>query len=371
MEVAGISLYTVPLAIDASLTRYVIAKVRAPRLDTLVVRIDTDEGLTGWGEACAAPPYYLPELSAATREGILYLAPLIVGRDPRQVRPLYRSVEQSLRGHGSAKSAIDMALWDLAAKAVGLPLADYWGGRVANEVPVFAVVSIGSRDDMAASLATYRTQGYSRFQIKIGAGTPQQDIELIRDITAMVEPNERIWFDPNRAWSVEDAVRVILTVKHLVPMIENPCESYEECKVVAHRTGVPFMLDEVIDSPRRFVQAAMDGVMDVASLKLNSLGGLSKLRFLTDLGVELGIPMRIENYGGTGILLSAVTHLAQTLPERNVFGLYDYVTPELPLVRNPLEVRAGSIGIRANAAPGLGVEVDEAILGDPVAVLKG
>jgi cis-L-3-hydroxyproline dehydratase len=152
-------------------------------------------------------------------------------------------------------------------------------------------------------------------------------------------------------------------------MIENPCESYDECKIVAQRTGVPFMLDEVIDSPRRFIEAATDGVMQVASLKLTSLGGLSKLRVLSDLGVELGIPMRLENYGGTGILLAAVTHLAQTLPERFVFGLYDYVSPELPLVRNPLKVKGGRVAIEAEAAPGLGVEINETILGDPVAVL--
>jgi L-alanine-DL-glutamate epimerase-like enolase superfamily enzyme len=74
-------------------------------------------------------------------------------------------------------------------------------------------------------------------------------------------------------------------------------------------------------------------------------------------------PMRIENYGGTGILLSAVTHLAQTLPVRYVFGLYDYVSPELPLVRNPLEVCGGRISVPVEAGPGLGVDVDEIAAG--------
>src|SRR5262249_26606674 len=153
-------------------------------------------------------------------------------------------------------------------------------------------------------------------------------------------------------------------------MIENPCESYEECRVVARRTGIPFMLDESMDSARRFIEAAAEGIMDVASLKLNSFGGLSKLRFLCDLGVELGVPMRIENYGGTGILLSAVTHLAQTLPVRYVFGLYDYVNPQsLPLVRNPLKVSGGRISVPIEAGPGLGVDVDESLLGKPVAEL--
>ena len=96
--------------------------------------------------------------------------------------------------------------------------------------------------------------------------------------------------------------------------------------------------------PARFIDAVREGIADVASLKLNSFGGLSKLRLLCDLGVELGVPMRIENYVGSGILLAAVTHLALTLPERNVFGLYDYVVPGQTLVRNPLQVIGGYVG---------------------------
>ena len=370
MKVTRITLYSVPLKIGMNLTRYVADQIIEPELDTLVVRIDSDDGLTGWGEACSAPPYYLPELSAGARAGAIHVAPLILGQDPRQVRSLHHKIERALRGHGNAKTALDMALWDLCGKAAGQPLADLWGGRVSEDVPVFAVVRIGTKDDAAASFAQFREMGYSRFQVKIPAVTAEDDIRIIRDITAIIQPYERVWFDPNRGWLVDDATRIISAVRDLSPMIENPCESYEECRLVAKRTGIPFMLDETIDSTRRFIQAAMDGVMDVASLKLNTFGGLSKLRVLCDLGVELGMPLRIENYGGTGILLAAVTHLAQTLPVRNVFGLYDYVTPDLPLVKNPLKVVAGRISIGTTPAPGLGVKIEEAFLGEPIAILE-
>ena len=100
----------------------------------------------------------------------------------------------------------------------------------------------------------------------------------------MAQPHERIWFDPNRAWLVDDAIRVISAVKDLAPMIENPCESYEECRNVARRTGVPFMLDEVIDGPRRFLEAVHDEVMDVASLKMSAIGGLEQTRAIMGLG---------------------------------------------------------------------------------------
>jgi cis-L-3-hydroxyproline dehydratase len=369
MKIVRIVLYSVPIKIGMSLTRYVADQIIDPQLTTVIVRIDTDDGLSGWGESCSAPSYYLPELSSGTRDGIIHVAPLVLGHDPRQIRVLYQRVQQALRGHGNARTALDMALWDICGKAAERPLVDLWGGRVSNDAPVFAVLPIGNCNETSESLFKYREIGYSRFQVKVGAGTIKDDISTIREIMALAQPEERFWFDPNRAWLVNDAIRVIAATKDLSPTIENPCETYEECKIVAERTGAALMLDESIDTSRRFIQAVQDGVMDIASLKLNTLGGLSKVRFLCDLGVELGVPMRIENYGGTGILLAAVTHLAQTLPERNIFGLYDYVTADLPLVTNPLKIVAGRVAIPPDAAPGLGVEIDESLLGASVASL--
>ena len=105
----------------------------------------------------------------------------------------------------------------------------------------------------------------------------------------------------------------------------------------------------------------------MASLKLNSFGGLSRLRPICDLGVELGIPMRIENFTGTAILLAAVTQLAVTIPERLVFGLYDYVAADQKLVKNPLRVTNGRVGLGDSWLPGLGVDIDETALGQALA----
>ena len=80
--------------------------------------------------------------------------------------------------------------------------------------------------------------------------------------------------------------------------------------------------------------------------------------------------MRIEDYYGTGLTLAAVTHVAQGLPASATFGLYDYHLPDVPLARNPLTVRNGRVGLPADCGPGLGVEVDEEILGDPLAVFE-
>lgn len=370
MRIQRITLYSVPIDVGMELTRYVTSQSINPALDVLVVKLETDNGLVGWGEVASAPPYYLPELSAGGREGICYVAPVVLGRDPRHTARILADISGALRGHGNSKTALEMALWDLAAKAHGLPLVDLWGGKVAESVPLLSVIRIGTREQSIAAFEAERAKGYSRFQIKVGAGEPHEDIATIRTVQGMGKPHERLWYDPNRAWLVDDAVRVISAVRDLSPMIENPCETYEECRAVAQRTGVPIMLDEVIDSPRRFVEAVQDNVLDVASLKTSCIGGIEATRQAMGLAKVFGVPVRIEDYYGTGILLACVTHMAHTLPRNLVFGLYDYVSDDLPLVKNPLPVVGGEIRLPENGAPGLGVEINEALLGDATAVLE-
>jgi len=116
------------------------------------------------------------------------------------------------------------------------------------------------------------------------------------------------------------------------------------------------------------IRAALDGVMDSAVLKMACTGGISQHRHLAELGLRLGTPMRIEDYYGTGLTFAAVTHLAQGLPAAATFGLYDYHLPEVPVALNPLSVEGGRVALPADCGAGLGVEVNEEILGEPLAV---
>ena len=259
-----------------------------------------------------------------------------------------------------------MALWDLAGKAADLPLVDLWGGRVAGRLPVLAMICIGDPETMLASIEDYRARGYRLFQCKIAQGTAADDVARIRAIVADMRAGERCWFDVNRAWRVDQAMQVLSRVKDLNPLIEQPCETYHECKIVARRSGLGLMLDESIDGFEAMLQAHRDGVMDVATLKFNATGGITQHRFLADLGLRLGVPMRIEDFYGSGLTLAAVTHIAQNLPAEACFGLYDYHLPEAPVAKNPFPVEDGYVSLPADCAPGLGVEVDPAVLGDAV-----
>ncbi len=370
MKISNLSLYKVSLDQWSGESRYGPQQKLDSPLEANIVRLETETGLVGWGESCVAPPFYLPTLAPAAREAIKYIAPLVVGANATNPRVVLNDIDTAMRGQGPAKAAIDMALWDLCGKMHGLQVCELWGGRVTAELPVLAMVSIGTPDQTVQRMQGYREQGYSIFQIKIGLGSAEEDVEKIIRVIEALRPGERTWFDVNRGWSVDDAMQVIPKVKHLSPLIEQPCESYEECLTISQRLGIGLMLDESIDSPEAMIQAKHDGVIDVAVLKMGCTGGLSKHKFLVDLGTVLRIPMRIEDYYGTGLTMAAVTHLAHTLPAQSTFALYDYHMPELPLVNNPLVVKEGKTKVPEDAGPGLGYEINESLLGEPTAVIK-
>lgn len=366
MKINRLSVHRVSLAAWEVETRYTQGRARDIEIETNVLRIETDTGLVGWGESCTAPSYYYPTLSAGTRAAIEHVAPLLLGQDPRNVNRRMTEIGAYMRGQQPAKAAIDMALWDLAGKAAASPLCELWGGRAATDLPVLAMVSSGHARAMLDQLDAYRAQGYRIFQFKIGVGAPADDVDRITQITEAMQPGERCWFDVNRAWTVDQAMQVMSRVAHLGPLIEQPCETYEECRIVSQRTGLGLMLDESIDSADAFIRARRDGVMDVAVLKFNATGGVGEHRFLARLGVELCVPMRIEDFFGTGITLAAVTHIAHTLPRWATFGLYDYHLPSVPVVRNPLPVIDGIVKVPDAAPAGLGVDIDETVIGPPV-----
>ena len=366
MKINKLSLYKVNLEAWGGESRYSPCQVMEAPLETNILKLETDSGLVAWGENCTAPPFYLPTLSAGTREAIRYVAPLLLGAEATSTRAILENIQTTMRGHNPAKAAIDMALWDLAGKAYNQPLVNLWGGRIGESREVLAMVSIGNADETVERLEGYRAEGYRTFQIKIGLGDPTEDIEKITRVMQAMQPGERCWFDVNRGWTVDKGMQVLPHVKHLAPLIEQPCETYRECQTLSQRSGMGFMLDELIEDQDSFIKSTEDGVMDVAVLKMGCTGGISQHRHLVEIGLRLGVPMRIEDFYGTGLTLAAVSHLAFSVPEAANFGLYDYHMPDLPVVKNPLRVQSGKITIPQECGPGLGTEVNEDILGDPV-----
>jgi len=366
MKIERVAVYVVRHASGVVNTRYVNSDTMASDLETSIVRIDTDSGLTGWGETCTAPSYYLPTLASGARAAIGHVAPLLVGEDPRSPNRILHAVNTAMRGQNPAKSALEMALRDLHGKIHGVPLVDLWGGRIAEDLPVMCLVEEGPVDRMLAETAEYRAQGYRLYQMKIGEGSVDEEVERIAAIMADRQPGEQFWFDPNRGWTIDTAMEILPRVAHLAPFIEQPCETYRECLAVARRCGIGLMLDEVMSDQDCLIRAAEDGILRVAVLKMSCTGGLTPHRQMAELAGKFGIPCRIEDFYGTGLTFAAAAHLAHSLPPATTYALYDYIDDRYPVVNNPLAVVNGRVSLPKDCGPGLGCDVNEAFLGVPL-----
>src|ERR1035438_7924703 len=137
--------------------------------DSTVVCIYTDAGITGYGEVCPLGPAYLPAYAEGARAGIAKLGPQMIGLEATDLGVLNGHMDAALRGHPYVKSALDMACWDILGKTAGLPVATLLGGRYGETFPLYRAISQDSPDRMAEMVALYRSEGYTKFQLKVGS----------------------------------------------------------------------------------------------------------------------------------------------------------------------------------------------------------
>ena len=337
--------------------------------DSTVVAVETDEGITGWGEICPLGPAYLPAYAAGARAGIAELAPALLGADPLALGQLNERMDAAMRGHPYVKSAIDMACWDLLGKVSGLPVATLMGGHVGADFALYRAISQESPAQMAKKVGQYRKEGYRKFQLKVG-GDPDVDIARIRTAAKELERGDVLVADANTGWTQHAALRVADAVRDVDVYIEQPCMSYEQCLAVRRHTNRPFVLDEVVDGIDMVVQGIADQAMDVINLKISKVGGLTRARQIRDLCVSLGIAMTIEDTWGGDIITAAIAHLAHSTPERYLFSSTDfnsYVT--VAFADGAPQRRQGRLA--ASREPGLGVSPKMKLLGRPVLEVEG
>lgn len=336
--------------------------------DSTVVAVETDEGITGYGEVCPLGPAYLPAYANGARTGIREIAPALLGEDPSDLNALNRRMDQLMRGHPYVKSALDMAAWDILGKAAGMPVVKLLGGRVGDDIALYRAISQDTPENMAANVAGYRAEGYTRFQLKVG-GAPDTDIDRIHAVSAQMQRGDVLIADANTGWRQHEAVRVADAVRDVNVYIEQPCYSYEECLAVRRHTNRPFVLDEVIDGLGAVLRGVNDQAMDVINLKISKVGGLTRAVQIRNLCESLGIAMTIEDTWGGDIITAAIAHLAHSTSRDLLFTATDfnsYVT--VSIASGAPQRKNGRMA--ASTAPGLGIEPRMDILGDPVFVIQ-
>ncbi|MBF88999.1 MAG: mandelate racemase [Candidatus Marinimicrobia bacterium] len=332
--------------------------------DSNVIRIETDEGITGFGEVCPLGPFYLPAYSAGVRSGINELGPHIIGYNPINIVPLNRFMDRAMKGHPYIKTGIDIACWDIIGKYTGQPICELLGGRFGDDYHLYRAISQESPDEMAQKVSKYRSEGYRRFQLKVG-GDPDIDIDRIREVSMMLKEGDKLIADANTGWLQHEAVRVVNALNDVDVYIEQPCNSYEESLVIRRKTRHPFILDEVIDGVNILFRAYADSAMDIVNIKISKFGGLTNAKLARDLCVQLGISMTIEDSWGGDITTAAISHLAHSTPSEHLFSSTDFNSYVTVKTANGAPQRQNG-RMEASQKPGLGIKPIMDVLGEPV-----
>ena len=363
MKIMRIRLYQVSLPMKEG--AYSWSNQSFAAFDSTVVQIDTDEGVSGVGEICPLGPAYLPAFAEGVRTGIAVMAPGLMGEDPCNIGQINLLMDRLLKGHPYIKSAVDIACYDIYGKVTGQPVCNLLGGRLQDRVRLFKVVSRADPEAMADKLTEYQEQGFNQFQMKVGADA-DEDIKRIQLVTERLAMGNRLGADANSGWKQHEAVRVVSAVSDLEFYLEQPCETYEECRVVRDHSPHPMILDECMDSLQAVLRGARERAMDAINLKISRMGGLTKARIIRDVCQSLGILMTIEDTWGGEICDAAIAHLAHSTPADLHFqssAFHEYAT--YPIASGGPVISDGFMAM--SDAPGLGVEPDWDRLGAPIA----
>lgn len=367
MKITRVSLWHVPLTSHE--TYYMAEGKTCDTVETVVVKLDTDEGLSGWGEVCPIP-HYLPAYARGVAPALEELAPVLLGANPVGPGAITAKMDAYLPGHVYVKSPIDMALWDLTGQAAQLPLYALLGGKQANSLPLYHSITCIAPEQMAEIAKEAYATGIRQFQAKLGADDNwEADVARLIQVREAVGDGPIVYGDWNCGSTRLDASRVARAVRHLDIMIEQPCATLEDCAAVRASSGLPMKLDELAHDTATLLEAHRLGIMDAVALKISKFGGVTALARARDLCLHLGAKMCIEDTWGSDITTAAALHIgASTAPSRvlNVCDLSGYVAPRLA----PDGPTRSNGRIATPEGPGLGVKPDEAALGEPDLILE-
>jgi L-alanine-DL-glutamate epimerase-like enolase superfamily enzyme len=321
-------------------------------IDMLLVRVDTDGGITGWGEA------FGHRIFPATRAAIdTLLGPMCVGRDATQIAALNDDLQKTLHGIGRtgpviyALSGIDIALWDIAGKAAGLPLYRLLGGSPRADLPAYASLL---RYGTAEAVAHYTEQALGRGyrHIKLHEITVPE-VKAAREVAGSDVP---IMVDTNCPWTVPQAVEMARRLAPLgVHWLEEPVwppENLAGLAEVRTRGGLPTAAGENYGTVWDFRRAFEAGAITYAQPSVTKIGGVTEMRRVIALADTFGIPVVPHSaYFGPGLLASI--HCIAAMPVESLVERFYCDFAENPL-GDAIHPRDGRIAVPQG--PGLGMD---------------
>jgi len=342
---------------------FVVWRGELPGKEHVLVKLTTDTGVTGWGEA-APFLFYAPETAAGIASVIEEaLIDEIIGRDPCDVRAIYERFGM-LDGHLFAKGAIEIALWDILGKVAGLPLFRLLGGPVRDSVPVTTVIHTTEPRLMGEEAVELVARGFDSLKIKIGFGI-DGDEAMVAGVREAVGSSARIRVDAEEHYQTKEALAIARRLERYdLELISQPIArtDWEGMAFLRSQLPMPLLADEGIHSPHDVMTCIKHDSADMVNIKVLKSGGMLPSLDMAGICRAAHLPVMFGSMIESGVGTLFTAHLAATLP--NVFST-ELCGPLLlasDLLTEPVRVERGAIHL--SQRPGLGYAVDERRLSD-------
>lgn len=291
--------------------------------ENILVTVDTDCGLIGYGGA-APTAVITGETPLSICGGVKYIRDNLVGMSLLDADPVFRKMNSCLVGNNSAKAAVDMALYDIIAKSLNVPLYRLLGGK-AQEVETDITISLDSPERMAAEAEGRLQEGFRILKIKVG-GDIERDVVRIQAVHGVAGSDIRIRIDANQGWSAKDAVRAgreLEARKIALELMEQPVKArdFDAMKYVRDRLDIPVVADESICTPQDALALVRMQAVDGFNIKLMKCGGIYNAMKIVAIAETAGIPCMIGSMMESQVSVTAAAHLATACPTITSFDL--------------------------------------------------
>lgn len=351
-----------PIAVSFPMKKPVfMAGVEIRQADNVLVRVEADNGVIGWGEAASAPTM-TGETVESMMAAVGYLIAAVEGRPAEDIAGTLAAMSTRMYGNHAAKAAIEMALHDLVGRATGQPAYALLGGKQRSRMAILGVISTGELASDLREAERKKADGYSAFKIKVGIDKPLVDAERTRRVCAILGTDALISSDANQGWSAEEATQYVRAVADAgLDFFEQPVHADDidgMAAVTAASGTIAIGADESIHSLEDIRRHHARGAARGVSLKTIKLGGLRGVMEAGRLCDRLGLNVNVSaKTGELSIACAAATHIAAALPQiawgltLSNEGLTDDATAR------PIRIEHGHVEV--SDRPGLGIDVDE------------
>jgi L-alanine-DL-glutamate epimerase-like enolase superfamily enzyme len=350
-----------PIAVSLPMKKPVfMAGVEIRQADNILVRVESDTGIVGWGEAASAPTM-TGETVESMMAAVHYIRPAVEGRIAEDIAGANAAMASRMYGNSAAKAAIEIALHDLVGHATGRPAHALLGGKKRDRIALLGVISNGQLAADLRDAEKKKAEGFRAFKIKVGIDKPLVDGDRTRKICELLGSGLLICSDANQGWSKDDAVQYVRAIKGSgLDFFEQPvlADDIPGMAAVAAAADCAIGADESIHGLEDIRRHHERGAARGASLKTIKLGGMRGVMAAGLLCEELGMAVNVScKTGESSIACAAGIHIAAALPQiawgltLSNEGLSDDVTGE------PIRSARGHVTV--SDRPGLGIDVDE------------